>query len=221
MRVYVPRPNARPGELPVLFDPDQAPIGQFDLRRLKGCDFCFGVFASSRLEKRPGDFLFTFIRHPIDRFFSGYHYAHRHLVDGTEMTKDASGSVVYRKRFPEMVRLFSGGVEQYVRTFLDAGGQIRFDRDGLVYGPIEELFQLPARLDRFDFVGVVERMGPSLALLNRRLNLNLVDGGRVNAGPPGPRLRWGEAELGRFFAEEIELFERYKRQIDVAAAEEI
>jgi hypothetical protein len=42
MRVYVLRPEPRPGELPLLFDPDQVRIGQFDRRRLQGYDFCFG-----------------------------------------------------------------------------------------------------------------------------------------------------------------------------------
>jgi hypothetical protein len=139
-------------------------------------------------------------------------------MDGTEATADGSRSVLYRKRYPEMVRLFTGGVEHYVRSYLDSGGQIRFDRDGLVCGPIEELFQFPAHLDRFDFVGVVERMGPSLALLNRWLNLKLVDDGPINAGPPGPQPRWGVAELEHFFAQEIEMFENQKRRIEEMAA---
>lgn len=216
MRIYKPRTEPIADELPVIFDTEQRPIGEFDPYRLKGYDFCYGVFSSSRRQKRPQDFLFTFIRHPIDRFFSGYYHAHRHLIEGTEMMQDASRSVIYRKRYPEMVRLFQGSVENYVRTFLDAGGQIRFERNGLVYGPIEELFQFPPDLDQFDFIGVVERMAPSLAHLNQRLGLKLVDDGPINSGPTGPRPRWGEAELQRFFAREIEIFDFYKSRLDTS-----
>jgi hypothetical protein len=196
-----------PENLSVLFEPGTTELERFDRRNLRRNDICFGVFPSAWLRPQPGDFTFTFIRHPVDRFFSGYHHASRNLLAGTEVARPGSTRVRYRQRYPEMVALFSNGLENYVRTFLDSGGNIRFNRNGMIYGPIPELFYLPPTVGTLDFVGIVEDMPTSLARLNSHLGTNITNGTPINAAPDPNYPRWGEAALTRFLAADIATFE--------------
>jgi hypothetical protein len=203
-------PQANPDELPILFDPSREILRRFDYPHLRAIDFCYGVFSTDRFRKKAGDYSFTFLRHPIDRFYSGYHHAHHHLTAGTEARQDGSGQVLYRRRYPEMVDLFSGTLESYVDRFVAAKGRFRFNRKGTIYGPIDELFFSPTNLAEHDFIGIVEHMPESLAILNRDLGARLRDDGRINEGPPVSKSRYGEAELARVFAGDIDTFECYR-----------
>jgi hypothetical protein len=205
--------QTNPAELPILFDPTREKIRRFDYVQLRAIDFCFGVFSADRFRKEPGDYSFTFIRDPIDKFYSGYYHAYHHLMTGTEVAQDGSRRVRYRERYPEMVELFSGSLESYVDRFVAAKGRIRFNRNGMVYGPIDELFFFPKNLAEHDFVGIVERMPESLAILNRHVGVNLVDDGRINEGPPIPRKRYGEKALKKLFAADIDAYHHYRENL--------
>ncbi len=211
MQLETPQTNRT--ELSLLFDPPDEPIQRFDYQRLRGVDFCFGVFSTRRFRKQPGDYSFTFLRHPLDRFYSGYHHAHHHLANRTEASQDGSRAVRYRERFPEMVELFSGDLRTYVSRFVESEGRIRFNRGGTVFGPIDELFFFPTNLEMHDFVGIVEHMPRSLAILNDHLGSDIADDGRINQGPVQKPERIGEVELTRLFARDIETFNRYERRL--------
>jgi hypothetical protein len=199
-----------PGELPLLFHPPGEKLVRFDYANLRSIDFSFGVFASERFRKEPGDYSFTFLRNPIDRFYSGYYHAHHYLTTGTEASQDGSRRVRYRERYPEMVELFSGTLESYVDRFVEGKGRFRFHRNGVVFGPIDELFFFPKTLEQHDFVGIAEHMPESLAILNRALGAKLRDDGRINEGPPVPRSRYGEKKLAKIFAGDLAVFKRYR-----------
>lgn len=205
MQLFTAQP---PGRLPILFEPPGKKLCRFDLQRLRKVDISFGVFGAEKLEREEGDYLFTFIRHPVDRFYSTYYYGRHHLVEG--QSDVGTGIVRYRDRYPEMVELFSLDIKGFVRRFLDCGGQIRFDHDGGAFGPIDEMFFLPKDLDRYDMVGVVEAMDRSLDLLNAGLGTCIANDRKINAGPPRPASPHGVEELTRFFAEDIALFERHR-----------
>jgi hypothetical protein len=202
-----------PGELPLLFDPPGEKLRRFDYPNLCGIDFCYGVFATERYRREPGDFSFTFLRNPIDRFYSGYYHAHHYLTTGTETSQDGSGQVRYRQRYPEMVELFSGSLQNYVERFVAGKGRFRFRRNGVVFGPIDELFFFPKNLEAHDFIGIAEDMPKSLAILNRRIGSKLVDDGRINEGPPVPRERYGEKQLAKVLAADIESFHEYRAKL--------
>jgi hypothetical protein len=101
----------------------------------------------------------------------------------------------------------------HVDTFINANGKILFDRKGTVYGPIAELFFFPKNLEQHDFVGVMEHMPQSLAILNRDLGTKIVDDGKINENPTTPAKRYGESKLARIFAEDIESFLRYEARL--------
>lgn len=211
MELFVEQTN--PGELSILFDRSLPRIYRIDPARLKRIDIFFGVFAGKKVWKKKGDFSFTFIRHPVDRFYSSYYYGHHYLSTGTEKLRDRSGRVRYRERYPEMVDFFCQDIKSFVETFLKSQGKIRFNRNGTSYGPIDEIFFLPNNLDQHDFVGVVELMSESLGILNHHLGTSIQNDERVNEGPVSSRSRYGEEELMKFFAADIEVFDRYKAKI--------
>ena len=206
-------PQMGKAELSLLFEPADEPIQRFDHRRMQGFDFCFGVFSTRRFRKEPGDYSFTFLRHPLDRFYSGYYYGHHHIANGTEAVKDGSRSVRYRERFPEMVEFLGLDLKTYVARFIEGNGRIRFNRGGTVFGPIDEIFFYPTNLEAHDFVGIVEHMPRSLGILNDHLGTAIADGERINKGPVDKRERIGEAELTRLFAKDIETFHRYEERL--------
>lgn len=211
MDLYAEQTN--PDELSVLFDPSMRKIYRIDPLRRKRIDIFNGLFTAKKFWKKKGDFSFTFIRHPVDRFYSAYYYTHYHLSRGSEKSRDGSGRVRYRERYPEMVDFICQDIKGFVKTFLDNQGKIRFDRCGTSYGPINEMFFLPDNLDQHDFVGVVEIMSESLKILNRHLGTNIQNDERVNENPSSTRSRYGEEELMKFYAADIEVFERYKAKI--------
>ncbi|CAN5718789.1 hypothetical protein BH11PSE6_BH11PSE6_26760 [soil metagenome] len=202
-----------PGQLPILFEPAGEPLCRFDLAHLRKIDFSFGVFAAERFQHVAGDYSFTFIRHPVDRFYSAYYYGNHHLTCPPTQSGVGTGRVRYRERYPEMVALFSQDLAGFVRQFLDCDGQIRFDRDGTIYGPIDEIFYLPKNLGQHDMVGVVESMDQSLDLLNAGLGTRIANDRRINQGPARPARPWGRAALTRFFADDIATFERYRAKL--------
>jgi hypothetical protein len=202
-----------PNELSILFDPSREKLRRFDFKLLKNIDFCFGVFSADKYRREPEDYSFTFIRHPVERFYSGYYHAHNHLMKGTEKSQDGSRMVQYRERYPEMVELFSLDLKTYVKRFLDCEGKIRFDRNGTIFGPIDEIFFLPTNLHEHDFVGVVEMMDESLEILNKHLGTKIKNDGKINEGPPHPSKRYGVKELTKFFADDIKTFNDYKAKI--------
>lgn len=199
----------RPGRLPILFEPRGEKLRRFELERLRKIDISFGVFGADRLDRQDGDYLFTFIRHPVQRFYSTYYYGRHHLAEGGQ-SDIGNGRVRYRERYPEMVDLFRLDLKAFVGRFLDCDGQIRFDRDGTLFGPIDEMFFLPRQLDRYDLVGVVEMMDQSLDRLNAGLGTRIANDRRVNTGPGRPARPYGAADLTRFFAGDIALFEQYR-----------
>ena len=211
MDLYAEQTN--PDELSVLFDRSMRKIYRIDPLRRRRIDIFSGLFTAKKFWKKKDDFSFTFIRHPVDRFYSGYYYAHHYLSTGTEKSRDGSGRVRYRERYPEMVDFFCQDIESFVKTFLNSQGKIRFNRNGTSYGPINEIFFLPSNLDQHDFVGVVETMSESLEILNCHLGTNIQNDERVNENPSSSRSRYGEEELMKFFAADIEVFERYKAKL--------
>jgi hypothetical protein len=200
-------------ELSILFHPSLQRIYRIDPLLLKRIDVFSGLFPAKLFWKKKGDFSFTFIRHPVDRFYSAYYYINHYLTNGTEKKRDLSGRVHYRERYPEMVDFFCQDIKNFVKTFLDCQGKICFDRNGTKYGPIDESFFLPNNLDKHDFVGVVELLTESLEILNDHLGTSIQNDERVNENPARLRIRYGEEELMKFFAADIETFERYKDKI--------
>lgn len=204
MRVLAGSP--REGELPILFDGD-GPLHRIDPYRLRPVEFSFGFFSERKIEKRPGDFLFTFLRHPVDRFYSGYFYAHWRVNNprpGLTLPR-----VEYRRRFPEAAALLELDQKSFVDHFLETRGELVFHRDGLSYRLIEEAFFMPKTLERYDFVGIMEKMDDSLRILSRHLGVPLSAGPRLNAGP-APEPRYREADIRRLYEEEIERYETFR-----------
>lgn len=211
MQLYTKQTN--PDELSILFHPSLRRIYRIDPLLLKRIDVFSGLFTAKMFWKKKEDFSFTFVRHPVDRFYSAYYYIHHHLTNGTEISRDGSGRVHYRERYPEMVDFFCQDIKAFVKAFLNSQGKIRFYRNGTIYGPIDESFYLPNNLDQHDFVGVVELMSESLEILNDYLGTSIQNDERVNENPSRFRVRYGEEELMKFFAADIEVFESYKAKI--------
>jgi hypothetical protein len=78
---------------------------------------------------------------------------------------------------------------------------------------IRETFFLPENLAQHDFVGVVERMPESLALLNELLSTQICNDGKINTGPPSEAPRYREPELTKLFAEDIAVYESYRAAV--------
>jgi hypothetical protein len=201
MRVLSGAPRA--GELPINFEA-AGPLYRVDPYRLRDIELSFGFFSEQKIDKRPGDFLFTFLRHPVDRFYSVYFYAHWRVNNprpGFDLPR-----VEYRRRYPEAAALLELDQKAFVDHFLESRGELIFHREGLTYRLIEEAFFMQKQLERYDFVGIMERMEDSLAILSRQLGVTLVIGERLNAGPP-PEKRYRERDIRRLYAEEIERYE--------------
>jgi hypothetical protein len=206
MRILSGAPAA--GELPIQFEPI-APLPRVDPWKLRNIEFVFGFFSERKIEKRDGDFLFTFLRHPVDRFYSGYFYAHFRVNNPRPDSRFGLPKVDYRRRFPEAAALLDLDQKTFVDHFLDRRGELVFHRgEHLSYRLIEEAFFLPKQLDRYDFIGIMEKMDESLALLGERLGVPLRLGPRLNAGPP-PEPRCREDDIRALYADEIEIYEHY------------
>jgi hypothetical protein len=105
-----------------------------------------------------------------------------------------------------------------MRRFLDCGGDLRFDRGGTIYGPIEESFFLPRNLVDHDVVGIMELMDETLVVLNRALRIGMRNEGMVNRNPAADRQRYGEAELKRLFETDTETYHRHRDRLRAAHA---
>lgn len=195
-----------PGELPINFEPPGA-LYRVDPWKLRNIEFIFGFFSGEKIEKRPGDIVFTFLRHPVDRFYSAYFYTHHRVSNPRPDSRFGVPLVDYRRRYPEAAALLNLDQKSFVDHFLETRGELVFHRaNGLSYRLIEEAFFLPRNLERYDFIGIMEKMDESLAQLSEVLGVPLQIGPRLNAGPP-PEPRYREEEIRELYAEEIEIYE--------------
>ena len=215
MHLFTPQPEDQ--RYRILFDEHERKLFRVDPYHLRNIELSFGVFSARKFAKRPGDFSFTVLRKPLDRFYSVYYYANYRLTRGTH-DPEAANISGYRQRYPEMADLLCQDVKTFVRRFLDCGGDLRFDRGGTIYGPIEESFFLPRNLADHDVVGIMELMDETLAVLNRALRIGMRNEGLVNRNPVADRQPYGAAELERLFEADTETYHRYRDRLRAAHA---
>jgi hypothetical protein len=218
MRLYTPQPKEQ--RYRILFDEADGKLFRVDPYHLRNIELCFGVFSARKFDKRSGDFSFTVLRKPIDRFYSIYYYANYRLTHGT-VDPEAANLSHYKLRYPEMAELLSKDVKTFVRRFLDCGGDLRFDRNDTIYGPIEESFFVPRNLADHDVVGITELMDDTLGVLNRALGTDMRNEGITNRNPVTERPRYGEAELERLFEADTETYHHYRDRLLATRADAI
>lgn len=153
-------------------------------------DFLSSHFLFADYDPAPGDVYFTWLRDPIDMFFSGYHYwrmAHVEVV-GFEFSAPMVEFMRGVARHPS--------ARDYVDAVLDERPRHVFPRG---------LFTLP--WERFHFIGRTDRMADSIAVFNDRFGTSL-EPLKKNSTGRGP-VKYRRGELEQFFAPELEAFNAY------------
>lgn len=170
------------------------------------CDLLHGHFAYEQIP--PGAVRFTFARHPIARFSSCFYSLRQMLrAQGIE-------SIEGLEEFWQLRLTFAGGVsrmlhkkdvwfldriEDFTDEFLRTGGTFHL-------GLIPDIFT-PDYTRPYDFIGITERMGPSIEKLGAFVKTDASALTFVNVSNSGAityRLR----ELQEFFGAEIETYRK-------------
>jgi hypothetical protein len=169
------------------------------------CDFLHGHFAYEKIP--PGTVRFTFARHPIARLSSCFYSLRQELrKHGITSIKDlpapsvrlgfAGGiSMIFRK---EQV-WFLDRIEDFIDAFLRTGGTFNLNF-------IPEIFT-PDYNRHYDFIGITEKMGQSIAKLGGLIKTDASAMTIVNLSNSG-LIRYRLTELTEFFGEEIETYNR-------------
>ena len=139
-----------------------------------------------------GDVYFTWIRDPVELFFSGYYYWRDPRIEVLGFEFDAP-MVEFMRRV---------GRYEDARAYVDA---VLEERPKHVFP--RGLFNLA--WDRFDFIGRTDRMAESLEAFNRRFGTRL-EHVHVNRKGRGDVI-YRRAELEEFLAPELEAFRRFTR----------
>jgi hypothetical protein len=132
-------------------------------------------------ERRPGDFVFTFLRNRIDMAYSNFAYMKRRIERGDEL---GDWTDIQRQYFCRTI-------EEHIDTILN------------YHEPDKEY---PSDLAIYDFVGITERMNLSLSALSRILQTSLSNDELVNSVPSEKTYRRGE--LKEKFAAQQDLYRR-------------
>jgi hypothetical protein len=155
------------------------------------CYHCSGAEFAHVFDRRPGDFVFTFLRDRVDMVYSNYAYMRRRVDRGDALQPWATGAHEH----------FARPLEEHVDALLASEA------------PDHEY---PPRLDLYDFVGVTERMTDSLAVLSRVLGTPLPNDRFLNHVPVEKVYR--RADLERKYARERALHAAAGEALDRAVA---
>lgn len=169
------------------------------------CDLLHGHFAYEQIP--PGAVRFTFARHPIARFSSCF-YSLRQVLRGRGIHSIADypgpqvwvsfageGGMMFRK---EQV-WFLDRIEDFTDEFLRTQGTFGLDL-------VPEIFT-PDYTRHYDFIGITERMGPSIEKLGALLKTDASAMTICNVSNSGP-VRYRLRELQAFYGEGIETYRR-------------
>jgi hypothetical protein len=165
------------------------------------CNLLHGHFAYEQIP--PGAVRFTFARHPIARFSSCYYslrqelYKHRITRATGLRALGFAGGITLTFRKDEA--WFLDRIEDFTDMFLRTRGTFKLDF-------IPEIFT-PDYSRPYDFIGITERMGPSLEKLGRLIKTDASAMTIVNSSPSGA-IRYRLRELQEFYGEEIETYQK-------------
>jgi hypothetical protein len=131
--------------------------------------------------RRPGDFVFTFLRNRVDMVYSNFAYMRMRIRRGDKL----NGWTDSQHRY------FERSIEEHV--------------DGLLAAD-EPDSEYPCDLKGYDFVGITEEMSLSLRVLNKLSGTALVNDEPINSVSSEKMYR--RQDLEHKFAEQMELFRR-------------
>ena len=146
-----------------------------------------GAEFSRVFDRRPGDYVFTFLRDRVDMVYSNYHYMRARVLRGDLLEPWAAGADAHFRR----------PLEEHVDALLASTSP-----DG----------EYPPSLELYDFVGITEEMSRSLAVLSRVLGCPLPNERVINS-VPGPK-EYRRAELEAKYRRERELYEEARRRLE-------
>lgn len=130
--------------------------------------------------RRPGDFVFTFLRNRVDMAYSNFAFMKMRVVRG-----DCFPNWNY-----EQYSYYRQTVQEHVDVLLRSG---------------EPDDTYPTNLAIYDFIGITEEMDRSLEVLNRVLGTQIVNDCLINAVPCEKTYR--RRELEQKFGRELRMYE--------------
>lgn len=137
------------------------------------------------------DYFFTFLRHPVDIIYSRYAYLAKY--NDSKKYNILSDS---QKQFYEMT------IDEHIDKLMS--GELK----PAVYGKADTKVDF----DAFSFVGIVEDMDQSLAVLNKDLGTHIMNNTVINKGP-GIDNSYRREDLEKVCEPEIEIFENFREKL--------
>lgn len=132
-------------------------------------------------------FYFTWVRNPVDMFYSGFRYYQRYDRPHPQYSPESTRQFIAKYIRPDVT------LEQYVDLCIEENHEHMFPRG-----------MLDLNWDRFDFVGVTERMGESLdkfgSMIGHRFNPSHVNKTATNN-------EYRRDDVSKMLQREIEIYQ--------------
>ena len=126
----------------------------------KYVDFCYGVFSKNRLVNTENDFLFTIIKHPVQRVYDIFHYLEYEVAR-------SPGFFIRRNTFIDIARKYiEKGLEYFIDEYISNNGVISFKHKEIAYRNIDEITRYK-NMPHYNFVGIEKYLKPSLYILSK------------------------------------------------------
>lgn len=162
--------------------------------------FVYGLFDEWRIDREPGDFVFTIISDPVNRVYDLYYFWERFLQkqscngnQGAEILCSISSGF----SFPQSMRAF-------VDLYLAAEGVAQIGS----YRISANMLRQQRSFEMFDYVGIVERIDATLEFLSRRLGVVLAPSPAYTSRVISDRdYRRGELEV--LLADDLAVYQQF------------
>jgi hypothetical protein len=154
------------------------------------------LFLPENFTPQEDDFYFTFIRHPVELLFSNYYFVNFRINNSPQC-------VVNRQWSEDTQKVFLLPINDFVKHMLTIGKKNI---------PLTNYFY---NLDKYNFVGVVEKIHQSIESIAHILNIDLlasVDVPMLNVCPTQKSLTMVD-ELTDMFSDEINIWNTYYESI--------
>ena len=127
-------------------------------------DFLYGVFSSSHLNLKNGDFIFTLINHPINQIYEAYAYysfiINKNINSSNEILNLQSEVL---KKIPHLT------LERFIDLIIK-DSDLSFDYCGFKYNVMNEMIYGFKNFDHFNYVGKYSHINHLYNILNKNFN---------------------------------------------------